>query len=202
MMMSTPAILLMMVSLVNRNWPATVADAQAQASEAMSAVIVALTDSGVDEDDIQTQYYSINQITRWDKEGEQEVVTGYRVTNTVSAKIRDIDEVGAIIDAVAAAGGDLTRINGVSFSVDGPSAYYEEARELAMADAKTKAEELADLSGVELGKPTYIFEGGVYSPVISRDIVAPMVIESGSTSISAGQLEIILNIQVAYAILV
>ena len=48
-------------------------------------------------------------------------MTGYEVTNMVTAKIRDIDKVGAIIDAVAAAGGDFTRINNIAFSVDDPS---------------------------------------------------------------------------------
>ena len=140
----------------------TVAQAQAEAAEAMDAVMDALTDNGVDEKDIQTQYFSIDQITRWDD--DEIIVIGYRVTNMVTAKIRDIDETGPIIDAVAAAGGDLTRINSIGFSIDDATAYYEEAREEAMANAQAKAEQLADLAGVELGKPTYI--SGY--PILSR----------------------------------
>ncbi len=98
----------------------SVATAQAEAAEAMDDMMTALTDSGVASKDIQTQYYNIRQVTRWDRDTEEEVVVGYRVTNTVSAKIRDIDGVGAIIDAVAQAGGDLTRVDGISFSVDDP----------------------------------------------------------------------------------
>jgi uncharacterized protein YggE len=178
----------------------TVAEAQSQATEAMDAVMAALADSGVDEDDIQTQYFSIDQDTRW--VDDELIVTGYEVTNMVTVKIREIDNIGAIIDAVAEAGGDLTRINNIAFSVDDPSQYYEEAREAAMADAKAKAEQLAELAGVELGLPTYISEGSVYSPVIYRDLgmVVPEAIEEYSTSISPGELEISLTIQVAYAI--
>ena len=62
----------------------------------------------------------------------------------VTAKIREMDKVGSIIDAVAAAGGDYTRINNIAFSVDDPSPYYTEARQKAMADAKAKAEQLAE----------------------------------------------------------
>ena len=177
----------------------TVAEAQSQAAEAMENVMDALTDNGVDEDDVQTQYFSIDQITRWDD--DEYVVIGYRVTNMVTAKIRDMDNVGAIIDAVAEAGGDFVRINNIAFSVDDPSEYYEEAREEAMADAKEKAEQLADLAGIELGAPTYISEGTIYPPVVYRDAgMAPMEEGGYITPISPGEIELTLVIQVAYAI--
>ncbi|GAI83768.1 unnamed protein product, partial [marine sediment metagenome] len=143
---------------------ATVAEAQSQAIEAMDEVMEALTDNGVAEKDIQTQYFSIRQITRWDQDDDEEVVIGYRVTNTVTAKIRDVDEAGTVIDAVAAAGGDFIRIDSINFSVDDPSAYYEEAREEAMADAEAKAEQLAELAGGNLGKATYISESSQTPP--------------------------------------
>jgi uncharacterized protein YggE len=178
----------------------TVAEAQSQAAAAMDAVMAALVASGVDEDDIQTQYFSINQSTRWDSDTYEEIVTGYEVTDMVTVKIREMDNVGAIIDAVAAAGGDLTRINNIAFSVDDPSLYYEEVRQEAMEDARAKAEQLAELAGVELGAPTYIYEGSVYNPVYYREVAAPVPVGDYSTSISPGELDITLNVQVAYAI--
>jgi uncharacterized protein YggE len=180
---------------------ATVAEAQSQATEAMSKVMAALIDNGVAEKDIQTQYFSIHEVTKWDRENEEEVVIGYRVTNKVTAKIREIDKADAIIDAVVEAGGDLTRIDGISFSVDDPSAYYEEVREEAMADAKAKAEQLAELAGVTLGKPTYISEGISY-PIYPRDYNYEMAGAAPETPISPGEMEISLTVQVAYAILV
>lgn len=178
----------------------TVAEAQTQAAEAMNSVMTALTDNGVDEKDIQTQYFSIYQDTRWDSIKDEEVVVGYRVTNMVTAKIREIDKIGAIIDAVAVAGGDYTRINNISFSVDDPTPYYEEARQEAMAAAKAKAEQLADLAGVTLGKPFYISEGTIYSPVVYRD-VGMETVATVETPISPGEMELTLTVQVAYAIL-
>jgi len=175
---------------------ATVAEAQSQAVEAMDRVMAALIDNGVAENDIQTQYFSIRQITRW--VDEEQVVVGYRVTNMVTTKIRDIDKAGVIIDAVAEAGGDLTRIDSIGFSVDDPSAYYEQARQEAMADANAKAEQLAELAGVTLGKPTYISEDIQVPPTIRMvDTAAPAVV----TLISPGEMEISLTVQVAYAIL-
>jgi len=176
---------------------ATVAEAQPKAVEAMDRVMAALTNNGVAEKDIQTQYFSIRQITKWDREKEEEIVIGYRVTNMVTAKIRDIDKAGAIIDAVAEAGGDLTRIDSIGFSVDDPSVHYEQARQEAMADANAKAEQLAELAGVTLGKATYISEGIQVPPAIRITEAAI----SAVTPISAGEVEVSLSLQVAYAIL-
>jgi uncharacterized protein YggE len=178
----------------------SVAEAQAQASEAMDKVMNALKDNGLAEKDIQTQYFNIYQVTKWDPETQEQVVTGYRVTNMVTAKIRNIDKVGTIIDAVVAAGGDLTRINSIDFSIDDPSTYYEEARKEAMADAEIKANQLAELAGITLGKPTYISESSNSPSVVSRTGSEVKAAEAAETPISPGELEININIQIAYEI--
>lgn len=182
----------------------SVALAQSQAAEAMDGVMAALKESGVADKDIQTQRFSIQQITRWDEEKSQEVVIGYRVTNMVTAKIRDLDAAGTTIDAVAAAGGDLTRINNLAFSVDQPEAYHEEAREKAMAEAKAKAEQLADAGGVKLGKPTYIAENVYLPPTVPFQEFAragSLIAPAPTTAISPGEMDITLTVQVNYTIL-
>jgi len=182
---------------------ASVGEAQTEATEAMDRVMTALNKNGVAKKDIQTQSFSIRQITKWDRAKEEEVVTGYRVTNMVIAKIRNIDEAGSIIDAVAEAGGDLTRINSIRFSIDDPSNYYEEAREKAVAEAKAKAKQLAELAGVTLGRPTYISEAAAYIPPVYPRGVMLEVEEAlaAPTPISPGEMEISLTVQVVYAIL-
>ena len=183
---------------------ASVGEAQAKASEAMDKVMTALTSNGVAEKDVQTQYFRIRQRTRWDEAQQQEVVIGYRVTNQVVAKIRDMEKVSSIIDAIVAAGGDYTRINNLNFSIDDPTTYYDEAREKAMADAKDKAEQIASLTSMKLGDPTYISEG-IATPV-SRGAVyglsAPMPVPAPAPapSISPGEIEISVNMQIAYSI--
>ena len=180
---------------------ASVAEAQSKAAQAMNRVMTALTENGVAEKDIQTQYFSIRRVTKWDREKEKETIVGYKVTNMVTAKIRDIDKAGSIIDVVVEAGGDLTRIDSIDFSVDDPSAYYEEARQEAMAEARNKAEQLAEMAGVTLGKPTYISEG-IQVPPITRGVVYEEVpvAPAPETPISPGEMEISLSLQVAYAI--
>ncbi|MDD4985715.1 MAG: SIMPL domain-containing protein [Dehalococcoidales bacterium] len=203
----TPDIALLQLGIETQE--ATVAEAQAKASEAMDKVKASLTDSGVAEKDIQTRSFRISQRTRWDDVQQQEVVTGYRVTNQVVAKIRDMEKVSSIIDAVVAAGGDYTRISSLNFSVDDPTAYYDEAREKAMADAERKAEQIAGLAGMKLGMPTYINESAT-TPVSSYSVMsyemqipAPMpapAIVIPETSVSPGEIEISINMQVAYSV--
>jgi uncharacterized protein YggE len=191
------------LSLGIESQEASVALAQEQAKGAMNAVMSALTGSGIAEKDIQTQYFNIQKVTRWDEKEGREVVIGYRVTNAVTAKVREMDRVGAVIDAVAVAGGDLTRIDSIGFTIDEPSAYYDEARAKAMADAAAKAGQLAEMAGVKLGKPTYIVENTSYPyPIYRQDFYGKVeAAPAMETPISAGEMEISLSVQVAYAIL-
>ena len=176
----------------------TVQQAMDEAAIAMDRVMAALRANGVAERDIQTQWFNIYPVREWIDDG-REILIGYRVTNMVSAKIRDVESTGSIIDRVAEAGGDLTRVQGVSFTVDDPSQYYGEARGKAIADAQAKAEHLAALAGVELGRPFYISESGGYVPIY-RDYA---MLEAGAvppTPISPGETEVTLTVQMAFAI--
>jgi uncharacterized protein YggE len=178
-----------------------VAGAQQQAVGAMSAVIAALKSYNIADKDISTQYYNINPVYNYDK-GTQ-TLTGYHVSNTISIKIRKIEDAGKIIDGVAVAGGDATRINSISFSVDNPEKYNEEVRKLAMADAETKAKQMASLGKVKLGKITYITESGGYiPPIIYRtDSAVKESMGVSTTPISAGETEISLTVQIIYSII-
>jgi uncharacterized protein YggE len=178
---------------------ATVAGAQAQATKAMNDVMTALASNGVAQKDIQTQYFNISQTTSWDNTKNIQIVTGYQVTNSVTAKIRDISKAGSVIDSVAAAGGDLVRVNGVQFAIDDPTAINIQARDLAMADAKASASQLAKAAGVTLGNPISITESSSYAP---QNVVYAKDAASGvsSTPISAGQMDITLSVQVVYSI--
>jgi uncharacterized protein YggE len=180
----------------------TVAEAQQQAREAMDSVMAELDRYDIAEKDIQTSSFSIYPVYEWEDLLRKQELVGYQVTNTVTVKVRKLDDTGPIIDAVADAGGDYIRITSVSFTVDDPTTYYEEVREKAMTDAKAKAKQLADLGDIGLGKPLYISEGSISAPIIREDYAKA---ESGSapaptTSISPGEIEIQLTIQVVYSI--
>jgi uncharacterized protein YggE len=177
----------------------TVKAAQSEASSAMNAVVDALKTNGVADKDIQTQWYNISPVMKWVEDTNEQIAIGYKVTNMATVKIRDISKAGATIDAVAEAGGNLTRINSINFTVDDPTVYYNQAREKAMQDANAKAEQMATLAGITLGKPTYISESGGYipTPYYLKDYAEG---GSASTPISPGELDITLTVQVGYAI--
>ena len=178
----------------------TVAEAQSQAAGAMDEVIAVLLENGIQRKDIQTRQFSITPLTRFDETTRQTTITGYQVDNIVNVKVRSVENTGAIIDAVAEAAGNLTRINNISFSTDNPEQYHEQARELAMNDARAKAEQLAGLAGVTLGEPTFISENSAPIPFRSALPGGVEAAPSPTTPITPGQLEINLFIQVAYAI--
>jgi uncharacterized protein YggE len=180
----------------------TVAAAQRDAADAMDKIIKALKGKNVADKDIQTQQYSIQIVKRYIEKENREEIIGYQITNTVTAKIRKVTEAGNVIDSVATAGGNATRINDISFSVDDPAPYYKEARDKAVADAMAKAKQIAGAVGVKLGKPNYINESIAYVPqpmvrsLMKADASAP----AAPTPISAGELEFRINIQIVYGI--
>ena len=185
----------------------TVAQAQLRAQEAMAKVVAALKGKGVADKDIQTQYFSIQPVTQYVEEtvggirrGKQ-ITVGYLVANTVQAKLRKVDEAGPIIDAVAEAGGDLTRIDSISFTKEDISQEKNLAREKAVKDAQAKAQQIAGLLGIELGKPLYITESSPYitapSPIYGARAEAP---GAPSTPILVGEQELTVTVQIIYAI--
>jgi len=174
----------------------TVASAQKIAADAMNNIIVALNSNGIADRDIQTHQYSIQVVTKYDDSQQRDVVIGYLVTNAVTAKVRTLESVGAVIDAASAAGGDFVRIDGLSFSIEDPTQLNAQAREKAIIDAKIKAEQIAKLSETKLGKPTFISES------VTQPTPVPVKAgTSGGTPISPGQLDIVASVQVVYQIL-
>ncbi len=179
----------------------SVAEAQKGAAETMDQVVKALKGKGVVDKDIQTQQFNIQIVKQWiDKENREEII-GYRVTNMVIAKIRKVIEAGSVVDAVAEAGGNATRIDGISFSVDDPTPYYKDARDEAVAYAAAKAKQIAEAAGIKLGKPIYITENIAYMPVRNYMKAAEaMAPDSVPTPISSGELEFQVSVQMVYTI--
>jgi len=182
----------------------TVSEAQSRAAAALDKVITVLISNGIPKNDIRTQYFNIQQMTRWDEKEQQSVPTGYMVSNMVTVKIRNMDKTGSLIDLVAEAGGDYTRISGISFSVENPEQYFAQAREKAVEDAKNRALQLAKLAGVTLGKATYISESSYtpYTPYLEsyKSVDTAGGAYAPSTSISPGETDITMNVQIIIAI--
>ena len=124
----------------------TVAQARADAAAAMTRIVDVLTAAGVSDEDIQTQHLAIQP--QYDYSGETRELKGFTVVNIVNVTVRDIESVGAVIDQTVDAGGDLTRVQSIYFSVDDTSSYEDQLIEEAVQDATTKAQRLADLTAL------------------------------------------------------
>jgi len=192
------------ISLGVSSQEASVADAMAKTKDAMSKVLAALKTDKVADKDIQTQQYNINPTYSYNQQNGTQSISGYQVTNIVEVKLHDISTVAAVIGDVTNAGGDLTRINNVYFSVEDPTQYSKDVRQKAIADADHKAQKLADLYGVTLGKPTLISENNSNSPAYDYSthsgLIVPTVLAMASASINPGSTDIILDIQASYPI--
>jgi uncharacterized protein YggE len=179
---------------------ATVKEANSQAQEAISDLLDSLEDNGVQEKDIQTSQFSV--YPEYDYRNNEQILTGYRVTHMLQVKVRDIDKAGEVIDDAVEAGGDLLQVQSISFTIDDTTALSSEARAEAVADAQAKAEELATLAGVSLGKPTYISESistPYPQPYYDRGGVYAME-EAAVSEISTGELEVVVSVYMTYTI--
>ena len=180
----------------------TVQEARNLAAEAMDRMMQALTDRGVTAEEIQTRFFNISPEYIWNRTKEQQELVGYRVSNQISVKIRDLGSAGLIIDELAVAGGDLARIQGISFTVEDTKAFEIEAREKAVAALLEKAQQYADLTGVQLGKPVYISESSGFTPVINNFAdqgIRLAAAEGISTPISGGESTIRVMVQGVFA---
>lgn len=178
---------------------ATVAEARDQAATAATAVIDALKAQDIEAKDIQTVGLSISPVYEY-KTNESPRITGYAVTNTVSAKVRDLEKMSAVIDDAVLAGGDDSRLQGISFGIDDETEAKTQAREAAMADAKAKAEQLARLGGVTLGAPVTISEGTISISEAARG--SDDAIQAGgiATPIETGTNTVTVDVSVRYAV--
>ena len=186
----------------------TVNEARSAAADAMDSVTDTLKKEGVGDTDVQTRRFNISP--RYDYEeiivdgrrtGKQ-ILTGYVVNNSAIVKIRDLENVGQIVDKAADAGGDLVRIEGISFTVENDDLYLPKLRRQAVEDAFEKATQYASLTGVELGQILSLSEIG--NPSIQsfaemdygmRAMAAP-----AASPISGGELEITLSVNVVFSI--
>ena len=133
----------------------------------------------------------------------ERALVGYQVTNTLNIKVRDLDNMGNIIDGATESAGNLVRINRVSFAIEDTKPLQIEAREEAIADLLTKANAMAELTGVELGKLVFLTESGVGAPQSFARVESAAAFGFGAdqaTSILAGELDVNVSVQGVFAI--
>jgi uncharacterized protein YggE len=174
-----------------------VREATATAAEKAAALIESLVAAGLERDNITTTDYSIHP--EYDYSSNQQRLLGYRVTNTMRARARDLEATGSILDTAAAAAGDAFRVNGIRFDIEDEAPLAGAARAAAWEDALSKANQLAELAGLRLGSATTIREvlDSPPVPVFRQKMLAA---EAAQTPIEPGTATVAVTIQVEFAL--
>jgi uncharacterized protein YggE len=174
----------------------TAREASETNNAAMGKVLLALKAAGLAEKDIQTSRLSLQPQYPPNRSGASPIV-GYRASNRVTVRLRDVSKVASTIDTLVGAGAN--DIGGISFAVSNASKLLDEARGQAVADARRKAEIYAKAAGVALGEPLSISEEGSPGPVPFRKMaVGGMAMPS--TPVAQGEETLQISVSVSWAI--
>jgi uncharacterized protein len=161
---------------------------------AMGKVLLALKGASIDEKDFQTSRLSLQPQAAPNRPGPTSIV-GYRASNRVTIRLRDVTKVASVIDTLVAAGAN--DVGGINFTVSQASKLLDEAREQAIADARRRAEIYAKAAGVTLGAPLSITEEGGRGPIPYRKMAAGM---AASTPVAQGEETLQVTVSVSWAI--
>ena len=173
---------------------AQLADATAEVDRRMRAVLAQVKAAGVRETDIRTTGYAIDPIAESRQPGETSArIVGYRVSNVVQLRTRDVTGVGRIVDAAVTAGANVVR--NVYFTLDEPARAEAEARKLAVQNAAEKARQVAAAAGVRLGRLLSVTESGPVRPVARMTTMA-----MAPGPVEPGQLDVTITLEARYAI--
>jgi uncharacterized protein len=163
-----------------------------QTNERQEDVIDALVDMGIDrkdlattEADLQPQYGPDNA-----------AITAYRATNSINVTVRDLDQASDAIGLIVGTGGNATRINSISYSIEDDSQMVRDARARAFEDAKDRAGQYANLSGLDLGKVMSISESGGALP--PQPMAAPRAMMEAAVPLEPGEQTVGFNVTVIW----
>lgn len=196
---------------------ATVAAAQTDATTKINTITSYLKGAGVDEKDIQTSDYSVYPQYEYSQSvcpaasaggvavycppGKQ-VLKGYEVRQTTTVKVRDTAKAGDLLTGVGGKG--ATEVSGLNFTFDNPDQVQNEARNKAIANAKTKAETLARSLGVSLVRVVSFNENGYPSPMYyGKEMAVGMggdAVAQTAPAISVGQNKVTSDVSITYEI--
>lgn len=176
---------------------ASLANAQAESSRRMDAVVQKIKAAGVSDNDIRTISYTVNP--QYD---QQQSLKGYQVQNLVQVRTTDVNGLGQLLDATVSAG--ASRVYGIAFEADNMSALKDQARDQAMQNARAKAEQLARDAGVGLGRATLVEDtdtGGVTPIRAPQALAAPAAAQPAAPPpIQPGELQVRSTVRVVWAI--
>jgi len=175
----------------------TVAAAQSSAAASMTAVIAAIKKDGVAAADITTTDVSLTPVYDYSG-GSTPKLVGQQFINTVKVTVRNLSSLASVVDDSIAAG--ATTVNGITFRLDNPKQAETQARQLAMADARSKADALTAAAGTSVtGVATITETTSQPTPIYSGTSFDAQAL-AASTPIQTGTTDIVVQVTVSYLI--
>jgi uncharacterized protein len=173
------------------------AAAMAENARRMTALTQALRRAGVAERDVQTSNLAVNPQYQY-VENQQPRITGYQANNQVSARVRNLANVGRVVDGAVAAGGNT--VNSIGFSHADPDAQLDAARRDAAQAARHRAELYASAFGLHVARIVAISEGGGYAPRPEMIMVTAsrMSADAAPTPVAPGEITTSVTLSVTY----
>jgi uncharacterized protein YggE len=174
----------------------TAAAAMRENAERMTAVVAAVKKAGIADRDIQTTGLSLQPQYRYDN-NQPPVLTGYQATNTVSVRVRKIDETGKLLDTLVGVGAN--QISGPNFRVEAADAALDEARVDAVATARARAELYAKAAGKRVRRIVSIAESGGFEPG-PRPMMAKAVMMDAAPAppVAPGEVALSINVTMVF----
>lgn len=172
-------------------------EAMQQTSDALAAMLERLAGLGVEARDVQTSGLSLGPVwrDRPDQQG-QPVPWGFEASNIVTVRLRDMDNVGTVLDALVTDGAN--RLDGISFGLQETEAALDEARRKAVEDARRKAALYAEAAGVSLGAVVSLTETGGGQP---RPMMMEMAaMRADSVPVAGGEIGISASVQMVFTL--
>lgn len=172
------------------------AQAMAEVAEGATRVLAQLEGAGIAARDVQTGTVSLNPLwsdTR--STGGARSITGFVARMSISVRVRALEDLGGVLDAVVRDGANT--LDGVQFGFAEPEPLMEEARRLAVADGRARAETLAEAAGVSLGSVRTIAEHGGGPQPMAMDMG---MAREASIPIAAGELSLSVQVSMEYTI--
>lgn len=163
-----------------------------------AAITKALSNLKIAEKDIKTMSFNTNPDYEWTNNSQ--VLKGYRTSQMVQITYRNLDQLGTVLDAVAAAGAN--RVHGVQFGTENLEEYKLQALDKAMENARSKADRLVKHAGSKIHGVVSISEGGAYYQPIMYDNMGISYAAEGKaapTQIYSGEIKVQASVSVTYS---
>ncbi|MEW6723475.1 MAG: SIMPL domain-containing protein [Bacillota bacterium] len=162
--------------------------AVSQHTQRMQALFDALKQQGVAETNIQTTRFTVDPIYRYERETGRSSIDGFRVSNMVKVTVTDLNKLGQLLGVATANGANV--VHGVEFGLKDPRSIQDQALKEAVADARRKAEAMAQAAGVSIVRVKRITLSGGYNPPIVFRAMEGVKASAAEVPVEPGQIDV------------